>query len=68
MPEKLHPMPSERQDRRDLATIHEIYRPPLTRCAGNRLIAAGRICPHCDSSDPPRDCKAPARRRSKRDA
>lgn len=36
--------------------------PEQTRCAGQRLILAGRTCIHCGSETPSADCQAPAPR------
>lgn len=55
---KDHKIPTEYQDLVDAHNTADSYL-NMTRCAGNRLIASGFICPHCDSGDPSKICKKP---------
>lgn len=47
-------------DNADRERIASVYGPALGRCAGDRLILPGYVCPHCGASDPKGECGAPA--------
>lgn len=47
-------------DRLDQARIMDWYGPSIYRCKGNRFVAQGFICPHCNSTDPTDECHQPA--------
>jgi hypothetical protein len=46
-------------DRADRDHCYAVYGPPLRRCAGDRLVVDGYVCPHCDSTNPRTTCLKP---------
>lgn len=57
---------SEMGDKADWEHCLAIYGPSLARCAGDRLIVSGYVCPHCGSTSPRDECKKPARKARQR--
>lgn len=48
-------------DHADYDACMSIYGPSLVRCAGDRLVVKGYICPHCQSTSPADHCAKPKR-------